>query len=190
MRTKNNLISNIKRASYVTVGMLLGTVTTATAQTEPVTYSANGTVVTYSQNDIGLNMSVQDARGVTTTFQANNLNLITSEQSAERGLTQYTYDDAGNIIRQVSEGGLVFKRDYDDQNRLIKEVMKQNGVERKVHKYTYDSCQNGAGFLCKVVSHGHVTKYAYTENGSIARVSTRYSGEDSFETTRYSYEPD
>lgn len=38
------------------------------------------------------------------------------------------------------------------------------------------------------MSDGHVTKYAYTEDQSIARVSTRYSGQDDFETTRYSYD--
>ena len=133
-------------------------------------------------------LAVQDARGVITTFQANNLNLLTSEQSAERGLTQYTYDAAGNVTKKVTEGGLIVKSEYDDQNRLIKEVMKEHGVDRKVNRYTYDTCVNGTGFLCKVVSDGHVTKYAYTEDGSIARISTRYSGEDDFETTRYSYD--
>ena len=174
-------------SSGIGVALLLS-VATASAQSEPVTYNYNGTAVTYTQNEAGAAMTVQDARGVTTSFQSNHLGFVTSEQSAERGLTQYTYDDAGNIIRQVSEGGLIFKRDYDDQNRLIKEVMKEHGVDRKVNKYTYDTCANGTGFLCKVVSDGHVTKYAYTEDGSIARVSTRYSGEDSFETTRYSYD--
>ena len=103
-------------------------------------------------------------------------------------MTEYTYDDVGNLTKEVREGGLIFKRDYDNQNRLIKEVMKQNGADRKVHTYTYDTCENGLGLLCKVVSDGHVTKYDYTEDQSIARISTRYSGQDDFETTRYSYD--
>ena len=171
------------------LGITLSVGVSAHGQVEPVTYTdENGTVITYNQNEVGASMTVQDARGVTTNFQANLLGLVTSEQSAERGLTQYTYDDAGNVIRQVSEGGLIFKRDYDDENRLTKEVMKQNGVDRKVNRYTYDNCANGEGLLCKVVSNGHITKYTYTLDSSIASVSTRYSGEDEFETTRYSYD--
>jgi len=188
MPKKHYLFSNIIRASYGIAAMLLGTVNIATAQTEPVTYSADGTAVTYSQNDIGPSFDIRDARGVTTVLQYDNLGRVIREDSAERGLTEYSYDIFGNIIRQISEGGLIFKRDYDDQNRLTREIMKQNGVDRKVHTYTYDICENGAGLICKVVSDGHVTKYAYTEDQSIASVSTRYSGQDDFETTRYSYD--
>lgn len=126
---------------------LLSMVSFAHAQTEPVTYDHNGTTVTYNQNDYGPSFDIRDARGVTTILQYDNLGRVTREESAERGLTQYTYDDAGNITLQESEGGLIFKRDYDDQSRLTREVMKQNAVDRKIHKYTYDSCENGAGLL-------------------------------------------
>jgi len=112
---------------------------------------------------------------------------MVEEQSAERGATQYTYDAVGNIVKQVSEGGLIFKYDYDNQNRMIKEVMKQNGVDRKVNRFIFDNCENGNGRLCKVVSDGNITKYAYNENGNYTKVATKYVGEDKFETTRYAY---
>jgi len=167
---------------------LFGAPLTANAQSDPHSYTVNGTTMTYSQNDAGATMTVQDARGVLTRYLYNNLGLITEEHSAERGAIKYSYDENGNIIHQESEGGLIFKRDYDAQNRMTREVMKQNGVDRKVNRYTYDSCANGEGRLCKLVSDGHVTKYSYTEKGHIASESTRYAGEEGFETTRYSYD--
>lgn len=168
--------------------MLAGSI--ATAQTAPITYEHNGMAITYSQNDAGSAMTVQDARGVTTTFQANQLGLLTSEQSAERGLTQYIYDEVGNVITEITEGGLIFKRDYDDQNRLMREAAKENGVDRKVTRYSYDDCKNGLGKICKINSNGTVTRYEYNVAGKFTKIATKYAGEDKFETTHYIYSED
>ena len=159
----------------------------AMAQHDTSSYYVDGTSFTYRQNGLNLSLDVLDSRGVLTRYLYNEFGRMTEEQSAERGSIQYTYDAVGNIVKQVSEGGLIFKYDYDEQNRMIKEVMKQNGVDRKVNHYSYDNCENGNGRLCKVVSDGNITKYAYNKTGNYTKVATKYVGENIFETTRYAY---
>lgn len=167
---------------------LLANAAIANAQTEPDSYTIDGTTFTHTQNEQGTSLDIQDARGVLTRYLYNNLGLISEEQSAERGATAYEYDAIGNVTKMTRAGGLVTKREFDDQNRLIREVMKEYGAERKVNRYSYDNCANGAGRLCKVVSNGHVTKYAYNEAGAFTKIATKYDGEDDFEITRYSYD--
>lgn len=162
--------------------------TAVNAQVSSTIQLKNGNTLTVEQNDLGMTTELRDARGVATKFQYDQKGRVLEEHSAERGLLQYTYDEAGNIVLQVNEGGLVFKREYDDKNRLTKHIMKQHGVDRKVNRRFYDNCENGEGKLCKAISDGHVTKYAYTLDGRVAKISTKYSEETNFETTRFTYD--
>lgn len=160
----------------------------ANAQSDTDSYNANGTTFRYDQTEHGASLDIQDARGVLTRYVYNNRGLMIEEQSAERGTTSYEYDAIGNVIKIIRAGNLVTLRSFDEQNRLIREVMKKNNVDRKVNRYSYDDCAGGEGRLCKVISDGHVTKYAYNEAGAFTKIATKYAGEDSFEVTRYSYD--
>lgn len=130
---------------------------------------------------------VIDARGVITLYKYDGFGQLVKETSAERGVTKYNYDEAGNLTREVRAGDLIIIRNYDALNRVTRTVYKQNGVDKKVTSFTYDSCANGISRLCRVNADGHVTRYSYNARGQYTQVSTKYDGRADFETTRYTY---
>lgn len=132
---------------------------------------------------------VIDPRGVVTRYKYDGFGQLLKEISAERGTTTYQYDEAGNLTREAREGGLIVIRKYDEINRMTREVFKQNGSDKKVTNYNYDSCAYGIGRVCRINADGHVTRFSYNELGQYTQVSTKYDGQDEFEVSRYGYGP-
>ena len=157
----------------------------------PVTYTGqDGTTTTLAAHADGMAVSVQDARGVTTRFNYDAQGRLLSEDAPERGLTAYGYDEAGRPVRVDRPDGLSTRIHYDEAGRVSREVWRQDGAEAIVTRYGYDACANGEARLCRIVHNGHVTRYAYTEDGQLAAINANLADEPDTETLRYAYNAD
>lgn len=113
-----------------------------------------------------------------------------SENSPEIGSLTYAYDDLGRPIKRDTDNGLSTKVTYDKLNRIDRRIVKDNGQNRIVTRFTYDSCDNGDGKLCQVRHNDHVTRYNYTPDGHLAGMRVRFEGETVTERLRYVYRDD
>lgn len=89
--------------------------------------------------------------------------------------------------KRVQENGITTRIVRDELGRPIKGVMRSTIEDKVVERYTYDSCENGEMRLCKVVSNGEVTKYSYTLEGLVSKVTVRSKSQNFSEVTKYSY---
>ena len=163
----------------------------ATPTPQPVSFTdAEGTTTTLTPSADGLTATVQDARGVTTEFDYDALGQLRSELAPERGLTEYRYDEQGRPDRMLRPEGLDTRIRYDEQNRVERQVWKQDGADKIVTRYGYDTCENGEKKLCRVTHNGHVTRYGYTPDGHLESVRVKLADEDAVETLKYKYNED
>ncbi|MFA5793021.1 MAG: RHS repeat-associated core domain-containing protein [Candidatus Gracilibacteria bacterium] len=103
------------------------------------------------------------------------------------GTWHSTYDLAGNLETKLSPNGFTTTYTYDALNRILTEDSNfSEGVEAT---YTYDSCQNGEGFLCSTsTNNGTSTNYAYYQNGGLQSKTTVIAGTDYQTSYTYDYQ--
>lgn len=148
---------------------------------------ASGQSLRFTYDDpTGHLKSFTDSRGVETRLTNNGFGDVLREETMERGAIDNVYDVAGRLIRQDRAGGLVLKREHDALGRTTRVVYKERGVDRKVHRYTYDTCENGVGRLCRVNTDGIITRYSYTPRGDLSQSRVRYE-DGRVQNTGYRY---
>ena len=105
---------------------------------------ALGNVRNFTYDDLGQRLTAQDLHAPSdTTF----------------GTWTYNYDPAGNLIHSISPKAATVNYAYDPLNRVLTE--NYTGAAGIEAAYTYDSCIDGIGRLCKVVTPSGQTKYDY-----------------------------
>ena len=187
------MYANLRRLTLGTSAIALCCLGGATALAQdtspaPLTFTDEaGTTTTMTPREDGMGITVQDARGVTTQFEYNAAGQLQFEDAPERGLLSYGYDDLGRPERVTMEGGVTSRLRYDAQNRVKRQVWRDGEQDRIVTRYTYDSCENGEGKLCRVEHNDHVSRYGYTANGQLAFASVKLGDEDEVEKLRYKY---
>ena len=80
------------------------------------------------------------------------------------GTWNFSYDDI-NLTSQTDPKGTTTSYTYDDINRVLTED--NNGTGGVEVTYTYDSCTNGTGQLCSVVTPDLTTTYTYFKQGLV-----------------------
>jgi len=150
------------------------------------TDAVNGlTTYTYDARD---NLtSVTDPEGLTTTYTYDALDDLIQQQSPDTGTTTYTYDAAGNRLTQTDARGVTVTYSYDALNRLVTQTYPDvNGQPNPENvTYTYDTCTNGVGRLCRMSDESGTTDYAYDARGNRASQTTTRDG--LVHTTGYAY---
>jgi RHS repeat-associated protein len=111
--------------------------------------------------------SVIDPNNGTTGYQYDDLGNLLQTTSPDTGTTVYTYDAAGNVKTKTTASGtadaVILNYSYDALNRLVS-VTTPNVSDDIT--YTYDSCYNGSGRLCKVETGAANIFYAYDAFGN------------------------
>lgn len=100
------------------------------------------------------------------------------------GSSTYSYDAAGNLTTQLDAKNQTVNRTYDALNRLLTEDY--TGASGTEVTNTYDSCTNGAGYLCSASSTAVKVNNAYDTVGNINIATSTIGGVDY--ATSYSYD--
>jgi len=127
----------------------------------------------------------------------NTLGQVERDWDIDSYLSEYTYDLNGNVETIVTPNGDTIKNYYDDLNRVDRiEVFarwsEDLGEPRswlEVLDYTYDSCVNGVGRVCRVDDgiYGTSMVYSYDEKGRVTGTSETLNYQEGSETFSTSY---
>jgi RHS repeat-associated protein len=126
-----------------------------------VTDPANG-ITRYGYNALDQLISVTDPRTVATTYTYNALGDLTQQVSPDTGTTTHTYDSAGNLATKTDARNITATFSYDALNRPNQIVYPD-----QTHLFTYDTCSNGAGRLCRINDASGSTMWGYDAQGRI-----------------------
>jgi len=152
----------------------------------------NGSTYTtlYEYNGLGNLTKITDAAGNIRNFTYDGLGRRLTAQDLHTpanttfGTWTYVYDDAGNLTQVVDPKRQTVNYTYDDINRVLTEDFTgQAGIEVS---YTYDTCANGKGKLCRAIATGATTAYEYSPIGQVSRETKTITGA-SFQTS-YTYD--
>ena len=113
--------------------------------------------------------AVTDPINGNTTYLYDDLGNLVSQTSPDTGTTTYLYDAAGNLTQKTDAKSQVFTYTYDALNRLTN--LDAPGTDDDI-MYTYDSCINGSGQLCRVsygpgFPNGSTVHYQYNHFGEM-----------------------
>ncbi len=97
------------------------------------------------------------------------------------GVWMYNYDLAGNLKSYQNPNGNLVTYTYDNINRTLSED--SNSTIGTDVVYTYDSCTNGTGYVCRVLTNSVTDNYEYTKDGKFKK-EVRTIGASNF-TTEY-----
>jgi len=102
----------------------------------------------------------------TTTFDFDALSRQTAERSPDRGTITQEYDLSDNLIATTDARGVRREMSYDTLNRLTAVTFPEPGEDIA---YTYDTCLNGIGRLCRIDDQSGTLRYEYDAFGNITR---------------------
>ncbi len=112
--------------------------------------------------------TVTDPNNGTTAYQYDDLGNLLATTSPDTGTTTYSYDDAGNVLSKTTASGtpeaITHSYSYDALNRLT--GVTTPGPQEDV-TYSYDSCPNGSGRLCRVTTGSAAVFYRYDGFGNV-----------------------
>lgn len=149
------------------------------------TDAANG--VTHYAYDMSDRVSqVIDPRGNATTYTVDGFGQLWKQVSPDTGTTTYTYNASGQRTGLVRNDGTTLSYTYDSLGRLI-----AVGGGQESRTYSYDTCTNGKGRLCRISGiNAGVTDswstFGYSPEGWLTTRQDAVQG--AVDTTGYSYD--
>jgi len=138
---------------------------------------------TYSYDRRNNLTSVTAANGNTTSYVYDKRNRLTKTTSPDTGITTYTYDDNNNLKTNTDAKNVTATYEYDAANRLTSVTFPLPGDDST---YTYNTCLNGKGRLCKMTDSSGTTTYEYTKKGQLAKETKIIDGQTFI--TEYGYD--
>ncbi|MEJ1097688.1 MULTISPECIES: RHS repeat-associated core domain-containing protein [unclassified Pseudoxanthomonas] len=106
---------------------------------------------------------VTDPRDKVTSYTYDGFGQLWAQSSPDTGTTRFTYDATGLRTSMTRADARVTTLGYDGLARLTS-LTTDDGTQT----FTYDSCLNGKGMLCKVADPTGSVEYTYTPQGQIA----------------------
>jgi RHS repeat-associated protein len=148
-------------------------ITDPLGKTTSYTYDGLGRL-TSSKNEDGYTTSmvydsgdrigkVTDPRTRVTSYAYDGFGQLWTKTSPDAGTTRFTYDASGLLTSMTRADARVTAYDYDGLGRLTS-LTSDDGTQT----FTYDSCTNGKGLLCKVTDPTGSVAYSYTPQGLVA----------------------
>ncbi|KRE97657.1 hypothetical protein ASG87_15520 [Frateuria sp. Soil773] len=145
-----------------------------------------GNATQYTYDGVGHLTKVIDPRNNATTYTVDGFGQVWTQVSPDTGTTTYTYNASGQRTSLVRNDGSTLSYAYD---ALGRPTSVGNGQETRT--YSYDTCTNGKGRLCRMAGSDSVTThswstFAYTPEGWLA---TRQDAmQSTVNTTGYTYD--
>jgi len=121
-------------------------------------------------DSLGQVISITDPRNLTTHYRKDALGNLQQQSSPDTGTTLSDHDAAGNLLTRTDVRGKVAQYRYDSLNRLSEIAYDDDTVT-----YTWDTCTNGIGRLCRVSNAASSLSYRYDRHGRITQ-QTQTSG--------------
>jgi RHS repeat-associated protein len=126
---------------------------------------------------------VTDPNGVVTTYTYDDRGHLYRETSADAGTSTHTYDAAGHLTSRTDARGTVVQYQNDALGRRTRIDFPHDADVT----YTYDSCPNGKGRLCRVVDQAGTSEYVLSRKGEV--VEERRTLHGVVYVTGYGYGP-
>jgi len=117
----------------------------------------------FEYDRIGRVSKVTDPRGNATSYVWDGLGQLWSQTSPDSGLTAYTYNPSGQRTQLTRASGTITSFGYDALGRLT-----SINAAGQTRSFTYDTCIDGKGQLCKITDPTGNTNYTYTPQGRLA----------------------
>ncbi len=145
------------------------TMTDSLNQLTTLTYDALGRVIkstdpvgsTRFAYDNGNRLTtVTDPRNKVTTYVYDGFGQLWAQSSPDTGSTTFQYDAAGLLTLMTRNNGATTAYGHDGLGRVTSIV-----ASGTTQSFTYDTCSNGKGLLCKVVDPKGTLDYTYTPQG-------------------------
>jgi len=138
-------------------------------------------VTRYEYDILGNLLKVYDAEGrLAKSNSYNTMGQVEKSWDLDSYLIEYTYNLNGNVDEVITPNGDTIKNNYDSLNRVDSvDVFSRWGdcstderCWKTVLDYSYDSCANGIGKLCKVDDniYGTSITYDYDQKGQIIQI--------------------
>ena len=127
------------------------------------TQPSGGGTTTYTYDEGGRLVSLEDPDENTTTYSYNDANEVVTEESPTGGLTTTTYDLDGNVLSTTDPDDHTITYAYDADNEVTGEtwVNPEGGTPLDVFDYTY----NDDGELTAVSDDNSSYQYTYNADG-------------------------
>ncbi len=120
--------------------------------------------------------TVTDPRGKLTRYTYDGIGNLLQQVSPDTGTTGYEYDQYGRQIKATPADGVGIVLSYDTLGRLV-----QKTAGGKSHAFTFDTCANGLGRLCRIVDPSGQLDYAYSPEGRITTQLQNILGETGYD---------
>ena len=105
---------------------------------------------------------VTDPKGLNTTYVYDGFGQMWAQYSPDSGATSFQLSADGLLSAVTRNDGSVLSYEYDNLGRMTR-----YGTPTDSRGYSYDSCQNGKGFLCSASTSAGAHMYLYTPLGQI-----------------------
>jgi YD repeat-containing protein len=105
---------------------------------------------------------VTDPRNLTTGYTLDGLGNVLTLTSPDTGTSTFTYDEAGNLKTRLDARNKLATYAYDALNRIH-----QIGYGDQTVTYTWDTCAQGIGRLCRIDDGSGNTVFGYDAQGRL-----------------------
>lgn len=116
---------------------------------------------------------VVDPKANATTYAFDGFGQLWRQASPDTGTTTFNYDASGLRTSMTRADGLITSYVHDGMGRVT-----QATANAKTHVFTYDTCTNGSGLLCRVVDADNrgTLEYTYSPEGLLLTQYQRVGG--------------
>jgi RHS repeat-associated protein len=121
-----------------------------------------GRLTKHGFDALGRITTVTDPRGKLTGYTYDGIGNLLQQVSPDTGTTGFEYDQYGRQTKATPADGVSIAFSYDTLGRLV-----QKTAGGQNHVFTFDTCTNGLGRLCRIVDPSGQLDYAYTPEGRI-----------------------
>lgn len=110
---------------------------------------------------------------ISTTYKHDGFGQLWESSSPDTGTIKFQYDAYGRL-EWMKRADLV-RTDYvhDALGRI--QTVQPGGTNGPIQSFTYDSCTNGKGRVCKVQDPSGTSEYEYTAHGLVSKVGTTFN---------------
>lgn len=113
---------------------------------------------------------VTDPRQLSTTYSYDGFGQLWQQTSPDAGTTSFAYAANGRKVSMTRMDGVSTSYGYDSLGRIT-----STSAGGQTQTFTYDTCPNGHGRLCKVEDASGLSDYRYSKYGQITYIHSNFN---------------